>query len=113
MITNFVGSPYLQKNLLYKVPEGERNVIIDLNLSYPPAFPPPSFHRWIKPEVYVTLNNSAVSFDSITREHAGVYSLTATNYHLNDSNRIIGTNTGNFTLDVVCKFLLLVCCLFN
>ena len=88
--------------MVYKVKEGERNVVIDLSLS-PPAFPPPSFYWWTKPAVYTTLNNSAISFDNITREHAGVYTLTAANHHLNDSDNMVGTDTGNFTLDVVCK----------
>ena len=89
---------------MYEVKEGECNVVVDLSLS-PPPFPSPTFHRWIKQEVYAILNNTAISFDKITRIHAGVYSLTATNYHLNDSNRKVGTDTGNFTLKVICKFL--------
>ena len=92
---------------MYKVKEGERNVTIDLSPS-PPAFPPCSYYRWTKPEVYATLDDNSILFDNITRKHAGVYTLTATNYPLNYSNNasMIGTDTGNFTLDVVCKFSL-------
>ena len=93
--------------MAYTVKEGERNVVMNLSLSLS-AFPPPSFYKWTKPAAYVTLNNSAISFDNITRKHAGVYTLMATNYHLNDSSSMIGTDTGNFSLDVVCKFSLIL-----
>ena len=87
---------------MYKLIEGEKNVTIDLN-SDPPAFPPPRFLSWNKTVTYVTLKNSAISFDTVIRNHAGVYSLTATNYHLEDNTKEVGTDMGNFTLDIVCK----------
>lgn len=102
-MNHFIGPPLLKKNVVYKIIAGEKNVIVDFSLD-PPAFPPPKFLSWNKTGVYVTLKNSAISFDTITRKHSGTYSLTATNYHLDDNTKEVGTDTGNFTLDVVCKF---------
>ena len=71
----------------------------------PDAFPFPQQFSW-------TANNNsrvAFSYPSVTfllfiRGDAGTYNLTATNYRLDNTSVVVGTDTGSFTVDVQCKF---------
>lgn len=91
---------------------GSRNVMIDLRIN-PLPFPEPSKitikknGQWIpvsrKYDGFTLINDSVLFFDEITKDHAGMYYLTATNYHLDNSSREVGTFTGNFTLNVICE----------
>ena len=70
----------------------------------PDAFPFPQQFSW------TANNNSRVAFGypSVTflpfiRGDAGTYTLTATNYRLDNTSVVVGTDTGSFTLDVQCK----------
>lgn len=94
----------MKKNLEYTVVENKVGFILNLILD-PLPFPTPTFHEWNTSNVNVTLKNNGVDFDIVTRKHADIYSLTVSNYHLCDKTRLIGTDTGNFTLNVICKFL--------
>ena len=96
-----VGPPYLEKNSIYKVVESANSFSIDLSRD-PPPFPPPNYHVWNKTGVDVTLNGTAISFDNVTRRHTGTYSLTVANFYYSEE---VGRDTGNFTLDVLCKFI--------
>ena len=48
----------------------------------------------------VTFGYPNVTFQQFERGDAGTYNLTATNYRLDDTNVVVGTDTGSFTLDV-------------
>ena len=68
------------------------------------AFPFPQQFSW------TANNNSRVAFGypSVTflpfiQGDAGTYTLTATNYRLDNTSVVVGTDTGSFTLDVQCK----------
>ena len=52
----------------------------------------------------LTFGYPSVTFQPYTRGDAGIYMLTATNYRLDDTSVVVGTDTGSFTLDVHCKF---------
>ena len=76
---------------------------IDLQQA-PDAFPFPQQFSW------TANNNSRVAFGypSVTfllpiRGDTGTYTLTATNYRLDNTSVVVGTDTGSFTLDVQCK----------
>ena len=51
-----------------------------------------------------TLSYSTVTFPSVSRNDAGNYAVSATNFDLNNSTVPIGSDTGSFSLDVICKF---------
>ena len=98
----------MQDNFIVKLQEGrEVNVPVDL-LQDPPAFPEPTDFTWMRngqPSLRsgLTTTYSNVTFDSIMRGDAGSYTVTATNFLLNDSTRPIGSDSGTFYLDVLCK----------
>ena len=93
----------MKKNLKYTIVENKTDLRVNLSPDTAP-FPPPSFHVWKKSDAYVTLENTGIYFDRVTRNHTGVYSLTVVNYDVHNKTNRIGMDTGNFTLDVVCKY---------
>lgn len=109
------GPPLFKVNQTAKYKENTKHVQIDLGLT-PMPFPEPStitlsFEK--KEQRIITsrrsndsiqFNGSLLLFDEITRDHAGIYFLTATNYRLDNTSREVGTFTGKFTLDVICKW---------
>ena len=46
-----------------------------------------------------------VSLKAVKREQSGEYSLTATNYVVDDPNMQVGTSTGTFSLNVQCMLM--------
>ena len=92
-----------------RVLEGKRNVPIDLALD-PPAYPIPSSFSWmIDRESLNTspaLTYSTATFDTIERLDSGDYAVNATNFIPDNPTQQIGSDTGSFTLDVICKFYL-------
>ena len=87
----------------------EVNVSVDLRQD-PPAFPEPTVLTWMRNgqaslRSGLTTTYSNVTFDSVMRSDAGNYTVTATNFLLNDSSRPIGSDSGSFYLDVLCKCL--------
>ena len=52
----------------------------------------------------VTFGYPGVTFQQFEQRDAGTYTLTATNYHLDNNSVVVGMDTGTFTLDVQCKF---------
>ena len=87
--------------------EGSTNTV---NLSQAPdAFPFPRQFSWTvngspaNNNPRVTYGYPSVTFLRFEQRDAGTYTLTATNYRLDDTNVVVGTDTGSFTLDVQCK----------
>ena len=85
-----IEAPVLQDNLLVRIEENSENVPVDLRQE-PAAFPEPTSFRWYKDGQPLTqadcpLTYSNVTFNTIRREDAGSYSVSATNF-------IIGSNT--------------------
>ena len=99
----YSGPPNLLDNEQIVVVEGNTRTI---NLQQAPdAFPFPQQFSW------TANNNSRVAFGypSVTflpfiRGDTGTYTLTATNYRLDNTSVVVGMDTGSFTLDVQCKF---------
>ena len=102
----YSGPPNLIDNLQVVAVEGSTNTV---SLSQTPdAFPFPQQFSW-------TVNGSAannnsrsfgypsVTFRSYNRRDTGTYILTATNYRLDNTNVVVGMDTGSFILDVQCK----------
>ena len=82
---------------------------VDLN-TYLKAFPPPSLVKIEKKgksvsnkNAVTTTNAFTVIFHKIVKEHAGTYTITATNYHLWNKTEHVGSAVANLTLDVLCK----------
>ena len=79
----------------------------------PDAFPFPHQFSWTvnglpaNNNSKVTFAYPSVTFQQIERGDAGTYTLTATNYRLDNISVGVGMDTGSFTLDVQCK---LICC---
>lgn len=102
------GPPLLSGGQLVKVAEGDA-VGVDIE-DVPEAYPTPtpSTYQWrrlgegVMSDSRVTYSYADVLFSSVQRTDSGPYTLTATNHRL-DSGAVIGTDTGNFTLDVLCE----------
>ena len=89
---------------------GDVNATFDLRQD-PPAFPEPTDFTWMRngqPSLRsgLTTTYSNVTFDSVMRSDAGNYTVTATNFLLNDSSCPIGSDSGRFYLDVLCKCII-------
>ena len=108
---NIIGPPNLKDNFVVRVLEGRRNVSVDLALD-PRAFPVPFLFSWTKGGESLTtvtgptLTYSTAAFDTIERQDSGDYAVNATNFILDNPTQQIGSDTGSFTLDVICKFYL-------
>ena len=104
------GVPNLRDNLLIKIEENSANVPVDLHRE-PAGFPEPSAPGsfvWRKDgrpldSSRVLLTFSSVEFAIVMREDAGMYTVTATNYVIGSTTQRVGTDTGSFRLDVICK----------
>lgn len=105
----FSGPPILQNLGIITVKENDRNVAVNLSLSKA-AFPKPNFvslHKQgdLLPHNYgISVTHYGVLFHLVNRRHAGNYTLCVANYHLEDSIEQVGKDTGNFTINVQCKY---------
>lgn len=93
----------LQDNIPVKLVEGESAITVNLTEGLAP-FPQPSFN-WTKDGFLLSgpaLTYATVTFDNIRRVDAGIYNVSATNFVLN-SMQLVGSDTGSFYLDVLCK----------
>ena len=93
----------LQDNILFRLVEDQSAITVNLSKGLAP-FPQPSFN-WTKDGLLFSspaLTYSSVTFDMITRLDAGIYNVSATNFVL-DSMQQVGSDTGSFYLDVLCK----------
>ena len=89
-----------------RITEGDFNVPIDL-LQEPEAVPEPKFDWFVDGRQLrsgATTTYSSVTFDSVLRTDAGNYVVNATNYLLDNSSQPVGSDTGSFSLDVLCKW---------
>ena len=94
-----------------KIEENSMNVPIDLRQE-PAAFPEPTSFQWYKngqrlTEADCPLTYSNVTFSTVRREDAGNYTISATNFIISSNTEQVGNDTGNFYLDVICKFCIL------
>ena len=97
----------MQDNFAVKIQEGDLNVPVDLLLE-PAAFPEPSIFVWLKDgqalrQNSLTITYSSVTFSSVLRSDAGNYTVNVTNFLLDNSVQPVGSDTGSFYLDVLCK----------
>ena len=95
----------MRDNLLLKIEENTSNVEIDLRQE-PAGFPKPTSFIWSKDGWPVTgpvQTYSSVTFATVRREDAGNYAVSATSYALGSTTEQVGSDTGSFFLDVICK----------
>ena len=94
----------IQDNIMLKVEENSGSIPVSLSEGLA-AFPNPTF-QWTKDGVRLNgpaLTYSSVTFDIVTREDAGNYTVLATNFLLNSMTEVIGNDIGSFYLDIFCK----------
>ena len=97
----------MRNNFIVKLQERSGvNVPVDLRQD-PPAFPEPTVFTWMRNgqaslRSGLTTTYSKVTFDSVMRTDAGNYTVTATNFVLDNRTTQVGNDTGSFYLDVLC-----------
>lgn len=107
------GPPCFSNTSLEKnVTENDRNITIDFGLT-PLLFSVPSKIILEKEGLTVSklenlwdisiINGSMLFFKLITRYHAGLYTLTLTYYHQDNTYQEVGTSVAKLTLNVMCK----------
>ena len=75
----------------------------------PEAFPFPQLLQWnsngmvVTNGTRVTYGYPGITFQFFSRDDSATYNLTATNYRLDDTSVVVGTDMGSLTLDVQCK----------
>ena len=89
--------------------ENSVNIPIDLRQD-PPAFPEPTMFTWYRNGL--ELNGFAQTYSNLTfvtirRQNAVNYTVSATNFILNSTVEQVGTDTGSFNLNVICKLVIL------
>ena len=101
-----LGPPNLIDNLPVVTVEGSTSTV-SLRQT-PDVFPFPQQFSWTvngspaNNNSRVTFGYPSVIFQRFERGDAGTYTLTATNYRLDNNSVVVGTDTGSFTLDVQC-----------
>ena len=102
----YSGPPNLINILTVVAVEGSTSTV---SLSQTPdAFPFPQQFSWTVNRSPARNNSRSfgypsVTFQSLNRGDTGAYTLTATNYRLDDTSVVVGMDTGSFILDVQCK----------
>ena len=96
---------------MFRIVENSLNIPVDLSQD-PAAFPMPITYTWTRNGAPLsgpppTLTYSTVTFPSVSRNDAGDYAVSATNFDLND-NTVIGSDMGSFSLTVICTFACLM-----
>ena len=97
----------MRDNFLVKVEQGNINVPVDL-LQDQAAFPEPSNFVWLRDgqplrQSGLTIIYSSITFDSVMRTDSGNYTVSATNFLLDNPTVPVGSDYGSFYLDVLCK----------
>ena len=108
----YLGPPVLQDGLIFRIVENSLNIPVDLSQD-PAPFPEPTSYNWIRNNVQLSrpssmLTYSTITFPSVSRSDAGNYVVSATNFVLDNDMVQIGSDTGSFSLDVICKIACLV-----
>ena len=90
------------------------NVPINLLLD-PESFPKPSLFEWLKEgqplrQNGITTTYSSVTFGSVMRSDSGNYTVSATNFVLDNATQPVGSDSGSFSLDVLCKWSIFFLC---
>ena len=110
-----LGPPNLKDNFFVMIGENTENVLIDLRQD-PVAFPEPNMtdsFTWKKdgqPLTGLAVTYSNVTFPTVRRTDTGNYTVSATNFGFGDSMEQVGTDTGSFYLDVLCKCVCVCVC---
>ena len=97
----------MQDDLLVRIEEGTETITIDI-YQEPAAFPEPSSFIWSKdgaPLTSLIQTYSSVTFTTFGRNDTGNYTVSATNFLLDNLTNQVGNDTGSFLLDVICKFI--------
>ena len=107
-----VGPPILQDGLMFMIVENSSNVLVDLSQDSA-AFPEPVLYNWTRNDVQLSspssvLTYSTITFPSVSRSDAGSYVVSATNFVLDNDTVPIGSDTGSFSMDVICKIACLM-----
>ena len=97
----------LVPSLIREVVEGSA-IQVDLSSGLE-AFPFPAEFQWKKNDL--PLDNTSLTllgyptaeFRTVSQTDSGLYTLTATNYNLDNPSEVIGGGTGSFQLEVFCK----------
>ena len=102
----FKGPPNLRDNFLVRLEEdNSQDIPVDLRQE-PAGFPVPTEFSWNKDGERLTTRPhtySSVTFDTVRRADAGVYAVSATNFVVGNPAVEVGSDTGSFYLDVLCK----------
>ncbi len=100
-------------NVQFSAVEGG-TVSVDLSRGQRQAFPLPSDFQWTKDGQTLLRNSSRIQYSypqlnisSVNREDEGIYTLTASNFELFDSESIVGTGSGSIELEVFCKLTII------
>ena len=105
----YAGPPKLRKMFTVQIQEGDTNIIIDL-CQDPAPFPKPGIFNWSKDgqplsdDSITSLTFSNVTFLLVTRSISGNYTVSATNFLLDNTSQQLGNDVGSFHLDVLCKY---------
>ena len=96
------------------VVEGDSLTVDGLDNEFvPETFPFPQSVQWYKDGAavendtgrMVTLGYPDATFGQVNREDRGVYTISATNYRLDDGNVVVGRDNASFSLTVICMSL--------
>jgi hypothetical protein len=103
----FQGPPSLRDNFFVLLEEDiSRNIPVDLR-EQPSGFPEPTVFSWMRGgEPFTTRPRtySSITFDTVTRDDTGTYTVTATNFAFGAPPAVeVGSDTGSFSLNVLCK----------
>ena len=106
-----LGPPMLRDNVLLKVRENSGRIPVNISEGLA-AFPEPT-SQWNKDGQPLSgsrpvLTYDSVTFDNVMRSDAGNYTVVVTNYVLSSTTEQVGSDSGSFSLDVLCKLQLVV-----
>ena len=103
----YIGTPNLHKNLIVRLQDGDVNIPVDLHQD-PAPFPEPDIFNWSKDgqqlSADVNATYSTLTFSTVTKNSTGKYTVTATNFLLDNSSQQLGSDTGCIFLDVLCEY---------
>jgi hypothetical protein len=107
-INFYAGPPKLRKRFDVRIQEGDTEVTIDLRQD-PAPFPDPSIFNWSKDgrplssDNIISVTYSNMTFLLVSRNISGNYTVSATNFLLDNISQQLGSDIGSFHLDVLCK----------